>query len=711
MKKSLNKWLSKVLVLAATAVLMYSCTLTPEGDSPFAGNGADIQSYPQNVDGKTTLSGLRNTVYMGGSAIYNPDDSELNQLSAAMTIPVRLGEVEKVLDPASKQMCFKNVESKALYGFITIQEIDTTRVKFYYRLYRNDGNIVFSGNSEIKTNGSQDLNGDNVQDLSYIKMQSARPGFENAYELKFISSQLTKKTAMFSMMPEYFTSKAYPSGIIGLNPNGKLVIQNMGNATGSPVSGQSRVAYRMNKASHLVLMPEDFVMDKVMGKYGKVAAASSKLKASSQSQELAVDYAEDITIADALPLVHFRVSNNNSAADTRSPSRSFGSAWDELTGLWSIVDKYHTLDLVDESPWSFTHQGSDSANKISLGFNKFKLGIGVIMDGDISWDSIWVELKGGVYYQMGIGLSGKGSFSYNIYDKVIGEFTKDIVAGPVLITFTVPVSIGADLDIGAAFHLNYGFEAAGFMGYGVKAGAKVDWDWWDTDIDIYCNTESINEHIMRFIGTPEFNGTAWIALRPYIGSGLKISLWKAFWADGKLKAFVGPKIKAELTKSILTVKGQFEVGVKFSGQAGIGMKLLGKYRGWTWDLINKETSWPIGGEKLIYTAKYWDTATYSQGTPAPYNNGSTMTYTFSRPGAKKMMLHYDQFITEKDYDFVYVYDKYGNLVDKSSGSKSGSYSPIVYCDAIILRVVTDGSVNTVDGKNCQVHVDQILYLC
>lgn len=98
---------------------------------------------------------------------------------------------------------------------------------------------------------------------------------------------------------------------------------------------------------------------------------------------------------------------------------------------------------------------------------------------------------------------------------------------------------------------------------------------------------------------------------------------------------------------------------------------------------------------------FYETKTYD--TPHNYPNYYDSYHEYSKPGAQKVAVHFSQFETEANYDFVYIYDKNGNQIAKYHGAKSPFWA-VVDGDYIKVRLVSDYSV-TKYGY----HIDQVAY--
>jgi hypothetical protein len=68
-----------------------------------------------------------------------------------------------------------------------------------------------------------DINGDGIPDITYVMPARRRPGMENAVFLTFLSSQETQTTSMFAVIQEQYSRGVYPSGLIGINPDGRFI--------------------------------------------------------------------------------------------------------------------------------------------------------------------------------------------------------------------------------------------------------------------------------------------------------------------------------------------------------------------------------------------------------------------------------------------------------------------------------------------------------
>lgn len=154
------------------------------------------------------------------------------------------------------------MEDLAQYGYIHIDYIDSHRVDFTYHWYTDANSLTKSSNGTIRVNESVDLNGDGKADLHYAHPRRKRPGIEKSLWLTFLSSQETRNTAMFAVLPEQYSRGVYPSGLLGINPDGRFIVNKyeVNSTVRSAVQG---VVYG------------DYVLDSQLGEYQQVVSNQS----------------------------------------------------------------------------------------------------------------------------------------------------------------------------------------------------------------------------------------------------------------------------------------------------------------------------------------------------------------------------------------------------------------------------------------------------
>ncbi len=85
----------------------------------------------------------------------------------------------------------------------------------------------------------------------------------------------------------------------------------------------------------------------------------------------------------------------------------------------------------------------------------------------------------------------------------------------------------------------------------------------------------------------------------------------------------------------------------------------------------------------------YETRTYQ--SPHNYPNNYTNTKTYSKPGAQRVAMYFEQFATEANYDFVTIQDGGGATTATYTGSKAAFWA-IVDGDAISVTLTSDYSV-------------------
>ena len=90
-------------------------------------------------------------------------------------------------------------------------------------------------------------------------------------------------------------------------------------------------------------------------------------------------------------------------------------------------------------------------------------------------------------------------------------------------------------------------------------------------------------------------------------------------------------------------------------------------------------------------------------TAHPYANNTNTTQTYSQPGAQRVAVHFVQFETELNYDFVYIKDKNNSTIATHHGTKSAFWAEVTG-DQINVNFVSDYSVTKWGYK-----IDQVAY--
>ena len=209
------------ILAAVSAVFFAGCSMTLEEPS----SSADLR----NISGLKNRSAVTKMPFMGGAALYNPSDLQTSQLAKGVVIAVRLGKIQKK-DVGSGQFVYGDLKNESVFGYITIEDISRESISFSYYEFENERWSISEEASlknrfTLEAGKSCDLNNDGINDLAYIKPFSKRKGSEKAMWLAFLNEDENIKTSsMFSVIPQQYARSAYPGGLIGINPDGRYIV-------------------------------------------------------------------------------------------------------------------------------------------------------------------------------------------------------------------------------------------------------------------------------------------------------------------------------------------------------------------------------------------------------------------------------------------------------------------------------------------------------
>lgn len=219
----------------------------------------------------TQIRDIRNTLsfskiirqsFMGGSVLYNPVAPSSGQLSEGATVAVRLGYFDKQ-EKNIDEIVYVDIEDKAQYGYITINSINTKEINFTFSCFKADGITKTEKKFTIKQGESIDINSDNLVDLYYDYPIKKRPGFEKSLWLTFLCCKETQNTSMFAILPEQYDRSIYPSGILGINPYGKFIVNKY-------------ELNSLNRAAVQGVTYGDYVLDTQTGEYQRIISNSTR---------------------------------------------------------------------------------------------------------------------------------------------------------------------------------------------------------------------------------------------------------------------------------------------------------------------------------------------------------------------------------------------------------------------------------------------------
>lgn len=168
--------------------------------------------------------------YMGGSAVYNENDPSATQLAENVVVAVRIGKVEKT-DLGAGNTSYKNSSSDYSLGFIEVKNVNPDSISFSYNTFADESDAYSFTNEFVLKNGdSCDLNGDGEIDVKYEK---GRNGVKHTNWLTFINDESKNTSSLFAVVPEQYSNRTYPAGLIGINPDGRSVVTKNNVSTGS----------------------------------------------------------------------------------------------------------------------------------------------------------------------------------------------------------------------------------------------------------------------------------------------------------------------------------------------------------------------------------------------------------------------------------------------------------------------------------------------
>lgn len=199
--------------------------------------------------------------FMGGSVLYNSKNPSTSQLAEGVCLPVRLGKT-KCEEIDSDNSIYSDIASEAVYGYITISEVNSSLISFKYYEFLDNGKFFKESFYNLKLGDELDINADGINDLKYRKAPSNRQNAKTSFWLTFLSDKKTQNTSMFSVIPEQYSRSAYPCGLMGINPDGKYIVSKYES------DGVSRSAVQG-------IMAGDYVMDSQQGIYQKVTGCNS----------------------------------------------------------------------------------------------------------------------------------------------------------------------------------------------------------------------------------------------------------------------------------------------------------------------------------------------------------------------------------------------------------------------------------------------------
>jgi hypothetical protein len=229
-KKKCGSLYALAAALLAGTLVLAACA------NPLQDSGAGRKIDPDKLS--LTYSELVTRGYMGGKALYAVSNSKevidgISHLSPGVVMAVRTGrvKVEKYAmeyeDSMESGIFVEDPQAPISYGYIKITSVDTDSVTFEYQRFSNMGGLPFNPETFTVRKGEDgvDINHDGALDVSYEEIGESRPGIgEDSRYLNFISSQMAYNTTFFAVLPEQYADSNYPGGLVGINPNGRWLV-------------------------------------------------------------------------------------------------------------------------------------------------------------------------------------------------------------------------------------------------------------------------------------------------------------------------------------------------------------------------------------------------------------------------------------------------------------------------------------------------------
>ena len=206
----------------AFSIIIFSCSMPLD---EYSSSSSDLR----NIAGLKNRSAISKMPFMGGAALYNPSDLSTSQLDKGAVLGVRLGKIQQK-DVGAAQPVYSDINDEAIFGYITIEDISRERVSFSYYEFENEKwsdseSASLKNTFTLEAGKSCDLNSDGIDDVSYIKPFTKRKGSEKSMWLAFLNAdENIKVSSMFSVIPQQYARSAYPGGLIGINPEGRYIV-------------------------------------------------------------------------------------------------------------------------------------------------------------------------------------------------------------------------------------------------------------------------------------------------------------------------------------------------------------------------------------------------------------------------------------------------------------------------------------------------------
>lgn len=221
----MKKTISRVIKACETLIMasfFFGCSMMMDE----MGNGGASSSSVQDIRSMMNRSDAERLLYMGGSVLYSPKDSNANQLIEGAVVATRIGKVIKK-DLGCGEYAYQNSKTDFELGFIAVDSISKSEISFtYYKFPSADSNkYVSAGSFTLAEGETADLNGDGIPDVMFRKPDAGRKGYKSNMWLTFLCDvEAGDSAAMFSIVPMQYSRSVYPNGLLGINTTGQYVI-------------------------------------------------------------------------------------------------------------------------------------------------------------------------------------------------------------------------------------------------------------------------------------------------------------------------------------------------------------------------------------------------------------------------------------------------------------------------------------------------------
>jgi hypothetical protein len=432
--------------------ILISCSMQPQNRSIASGT---VQVAAVPFSAALSYDEVKEGSFVGGSLIYSPTNTTVNQLVPGMIIRLYL---DHETDP-------NTTGSNAAYisGYLKIDSIDRGQVTVDYALYNQGSNLFrHAENVVIKTNESIDIDNDQVNDLSYVSAvendTNTRQGFEDANYLQFLSYSNISKRTLFGLNDSDYPGGRNQTGILVVNPCGAITWDELTLAP-SQDTGDSMSITR-------AVLPDIQVFDRVMDYSTKTVRSVNGIKYSG---------------ANTL-IVHFDTPNNYTPFElsvTKFSGRiaDLQKRYPTKSSLTSRSPSWVIYNLVDRTDGLTLFQGGGFLLSIT---NHFDLDLGLM--GAFNVGFIWVDAWAGAELIANDTIMFYGQFAQSgVKDNktLICDPSADFMIGPIPCSVSLPIYLGTYSSSSATAYASWGYQLNGQIGAWVHgwASVKIRWKW------------------------------------------------------------------------------------------------------------------------------------------------------------------------------------------------------------------------------------------